>query len=302
MFGESDFRSGFVSLVGRPNAGKSSLINAIMGEKLAITSNTPQTTRHKFRAIYDSDDAQIIFVDTPGLHKPHDALGEELNRSAIKSLEDIDIVAFCLDASKPFGSGDKRVLDALKKLSCYRLLIVTKTDLADAEAIQKQIDETGDYFNFDASVAVSAQNQEGIDECLKLIETALPLGPRWFPEGTKTDQPIEVLISEFIREKVLLLTRDEVPHAVGVSIDDMNYNEKKDLSSIYATIYVERDSQKGIIIGKGGSLIKEIGSEARKDLEHMLGNKVFLDLRVKIKKDWRRDANQIRRFGYGEGL
>lgn len=273
-----------------------------MGEKLAITSDTPQTTRHKFRAIYDTDDAQIIFVDTPGLHKPHDALGEELNTSALKSLEDIDIVAFCLDASQPFGSGDAWVLDNLKMLSCYKILLITKTDLANQEQIQKQIESAQEYFLFDASCALSSKKQEGLDTALQLITSALPLGPRWFPKGTKTDQAIEVLISEFIREKILLSTRDEVPHAVGVAIDDMDYNEKKDLSSIFATIYVERDSQKGIIIGKNGSQIKQIGIEARKDLEQMLGNKVFLDLRVKLKKDWRKDANQIRRFGYGEGL
>lgn len=295
------FHSGFVTFLGRPNAGKSSLLNAIMGKKLAIASSTAQTTRHRFRAIYTTDSYQMILVDTPGVHKPHDALGEELNTTALKSLEGIDVVAFLLDASQPLGKGDEWVLNQIKTLRIPKILVINKIDLVDADTIAEQRTRAQEYIDWDGEVALSAKEHDGIDEFLSLVAQFLPEGPLWFPADAETDQPIEVLIAEFIREKILYNAYDEVPHAVGVVVDDMTYNRRKDLESIFATIYVERDSQKGIIIGKGGSCIKEIGSAARKDLEILLGCKVFLDLNVKVRKNWRRDLNQIRRFGYGEG-
>lgn len=295
------FHSGFVTFLGRPNAGKSSLLNAIMGKKLAIASFTAQTTRHRFRAIYTTDSYQMILVDTPGVHKPHDALGEELNTTALKSLEGIDVVAFLLDASQPLGKGDEWVLNQIKTLRIPKILVINKIDLVDADTIAEQRTRAQKYIDWDGEVALSAKEHDGIDEFLSLVAQFLPEGPLWFPADAETDQPIEVLIAEFIREKILYNAYDEVPHAVGVVVDDMTYNRRKDLESIFATIYVERDSQKGIIIGKGGSCIKEIGSAARKDLEILLGCKVFLDLNVKVRKNWRRDLNQIRRFGYGEG-
>lgn len=295
------FHSGFVTFLGRPNAGKSSLLNAIMGKKLAIASSTAQTTRHRFRAIYTTDSYQMILVDTPGVHKPHDALGEELNTTALKSLEGIDVVAFLLDASQPLGKGDEWVLNQIKTLRIPKILVINKIDLVDADTIAEQRTRAQKYIDWDGEVALSAKEHDGIDEFLSLVAQFLPEGPLWFPADAETDQPIEVLIAEFIREKILYNAYDEVPHAVGVVVDDMTYNRRKDLESIFATIYVERDSQKGIIIGKGGSCIKEIGSAARKDLEILLGCKVFLDLNVKVRKNWRRDLNQIRRFGYGEG-
>lgn len=295
------FHSGFVTFLGRPNAGKSSLLNAIMGKKLAIASSTAQTTRHRFRAIYTTDSYQMILVDTPGVHKPHDALGEELNTTALKSLEGIDVVAFLLDASQPLGKGDEWVLNQIKTLRIPKILVINKIDLVDADTIAEQRTRAQEYIDWDGEVALSAKEHDGINEFLSLVAQFLPEGPLWFPADAETDQPIEVLIAEFIREKILYNAYDEVPHAVGVVVDDMTYNRRKDLESIFATIYVERDSQKGIIIGKGGSCIKEIGSAARKDLEILLGCKVFLDLNVKVRKNWRRDLNQIRRFGYGEG-
>lgn len=295
------FHSGFVTFLGRPNAGKSSLLNAIMGKKLAIASSTAQTTRHRFRAIYTTDSYQMILVDTPGVHKPHDTLGEELNTTALKSLEGIDVVAFLLDASQPLGKGDEWVLNQIKTLRIPKILVINKIDLVDADIIAEQRTCAQEYIDWDGEVALSAKEHDGIDEFLSLVAQFLPEGPLWFPADAETDQPIEVLIAEFIREKILYNAYDEVPHAVGVVVDDMTYNRRKDLESIFATIYVERDSQKGIIIGKGGSCIKEIGSAARKDLEILLGCKVFLDLNVKVRKNWRRDLNQIRRFGYGEG-
>ncbi len=296
------FKSGFVTLIGRPNAGKSTLINAIMGRKVAITSNTPQTTRHRFRAIFDRDDMQMILVDTPGLHKPQDALGEELNESALKGLSDVDVVAMLIDCSKPIGTGDEWVAEKLRAQKCHKVLVISKADLGSAEEAAAQMERAQGLADWDACLVLSATEGFNVDGFVEAIYDLLPCGPRWFPEGTGVDQPEEVLIAEFIREKILYLTRDEVPHAVGVQVEEIKWDRRAKLTKIWATIYVERDSQKGIIIGRKGSLIKEIGTCAREDLERMYNGRVHLDLSVKVKKNWRRDANQIRRFGYGEGL
>ena len=302
MTKEHAFRSGFVTLLGRPNAGKSTLLNAIMGKKVAITSNTAQTTRHRFRAVLTRDMFQLVLVDTPGLHKPHDALGEELNESALQALDGIDAVAFLLDASKPFGTGDEWVLQHVSKCGAKKILVVNKADLVDKDTIQSQIDAASEYVNWDAKCVVSAKEGEGVDSFITVCASLLPEGPQWFPSDMETDQPEEVIIAEFIREKILRSFRDEVPHAIGVVVEDLEYVRKTDLTRIYAIIYTEHESQKGIIIGKGGSALKRIGTEARVDLEQLLGTRVYLDLHVKVKKNWRRDLNQIRRFGYGEGI
>jgi len=296
--------SGFVALVGRPNAGKSTLTNALVGSKVAITSDTPQTTRHRLRAVIDRDDAQVVLVDTPGLHKPHDALGEQLNRSALKSLEDVDVVAMLIDGSKAVGGGDRWVAEHVAKARgvAHRVLVITKADLATPGKVDEQIAAARDLANWEDVVVLSAKEDFNVDGFYETVVRLLPQGPRWFPRDMPTDQPVEVMIAEFIREKILRSTHEEVPHAVGVQVEQMESLPKKDLTRIWAVIYVERDSQKGIIIGKGGELIKKIGSQAREDLERLLGTKVFLELTVKVKKDWRRDASQIRRFGYGEGL
>jgi GTP-binding protein Era len=296
-----DFRSGFVALVGRPNAGKSTLVNALVGEKVAIVSDTPQTTRHRLRAILDTGDSQVVFVDTPGLHKPHDALGEELNRSALKALEDVDAALMLVDATKPVGTGDEWVASHVAKANGAKVLVVTKADLASEKAVDKQLAAARGLAEWDDEVVVSAVKDFNLDGLIEVVSAYLPEGPRWFPEGATTDQPLEVLIAEFVREKILRTTWDEVPHAVGVMVDDLEHDERKDLWRIEATVYVERDSQKGIIVGKGGEGIKRVGSEARTDLERLLGGKVYLGLVVKVKSNWRRDASQIRRFGYGEG-
>lgn len=295
-------RSGFVAFVGRPNAGKSTLANALVGEKVAITSDTPQTTRHRLRAVIDREDAQIVIVDTPGLHKPHDALGEELNRSALMALADVDVACFCLDATKPAGTGDAWVVAHLARCGAPSVLVVTKTDIASAEQVAAQLDAGEDLAPFDYAVAVSAVDGTGLEGLVETLVSLLPEGPRYFPRDMRTDQPLEVMIAEFVREKVLRATFDEIPHAVGVVVEDLQLDERSDLARIAVTVYVERESQKGIVIGKGGELIKRVGTEAREDLERLLGVRVYLDLRVKVKRDWRRDAAQIRRFGYGEGL
>ena len=295
------YKSGFVTLIGRPNAGKSTLLNTIMGKKIAITSNTAQTTRHRFRAVKTTDEYQLIIVDTPGLHKPHDALGEELNTSALKALEDVDVVAMLVDSSQPVGTGDEWVASQLAKIDTPKVLVLSKSDLVDDDAISAQIDAARKLSNWDAVIACSAETGINVDSFVETIVGFFEEGPQRFPADMETDQPLEVIVAEFIREKILLNFRDEIPHAIGVQTDELSYVRKKDLYRIAATVYVERDSQKGMIIGKGGASIKRIGTEARTDLERMLSARVFLDLSVKVKKNWRRDATQIRRFGYGEG-
>ena len=299
---DESFRSGFVAMIGRPNAGKSTLVNAIVGHKIAITSDTAQTTRHRFNAVLTRPEFQLVMVDTPGLHKPHDALGEELNESAIKGLEGIDAAAFLLDCSKPFGRGDAWVVRQVQASKAKKVLVLTKTDLVDDETVEAQRQAAFEAGKWDSVVALSALTGENVEGFIQAVAELMPEGPRWFPADMDTDQSIEVIVAEFIREKILRSFFDEVPHAVGVAVEEMEYVKKSDLERIYATIYVEHDSQKGIIIGKKGSALKRIGTEARNDLEQFLGSKVFLDLRVKVRKNWRRDLNQIRRFGYGEGI
>lgn len=295
------FKSGFVTLVGRPNAGKSTLINAIMGKKIAITSDTAQTTRHRFRAVLTREDFQLILVDTPGLHKPHDALGEELNTSALKALEDVDVVVMLIDASQPIGRGDEWVAEQLSRVRSKKICVLSKLDLATEKQISAQREAAEALGAWDAMVGLSSATGKNVDAFVEEVVYLLPEGPAWFPADMETDQPIEVVVAEFVREKILRSFHDEVPHAIGVRVDEMEYDKKKDLHRIFATVYVERDSQKGIIIGKKGAAIKQIGTEARADLEQLLGTRVYLDLSVKVKKNWRRDASQIRRFGYGEG-
>ncbi|MEG1907466.1 MAG: GTPase Era [Gordonibacter sp.] len=299
--GTTGFKSGFVTLIGRPNAGKSTLVNAIMGKKVAITSNTAQTTRHRFRAVVTREDFQLILVDTPGLHKPHDALGEELNTSALKALEDVDVVAMLIDASQPIGRGDEWVAEQLKRVRSKKICVLSKLDLVNDEQVARQRVAAEQLGTWDAMVGLSSASGKNVDAFVEEVVFLLPEGPKWFPADMETDQPIDVVVAEFVREKILRSFHDEVPHAIGVRVEEMEYDKKKDLHRIFAVVYVERDSQKGIIIGKKGAAIKQIGTEARVDLEQLLGTRVYLDLSVKVKKNWRRDASQIRRFGYGEG-
>ncbi|MBN2404955.1 MAG: GTPase Era [Coriobacteriia bacterium] len=294
--------SGFVALVGRPNAGKSTLTNALVGAKVAITSDTPQTTRHRLRAVLDLDDAQIVIVDTPGMHKPQDALGEELNRSSLLALSDVDVACLVIDASVKVGKGDKWVAHRVLESSAKKVLVLTKADLVSQEDMVERLQFARSLGTFDDEVVLSAVDGFNLGGFVETVKRYLPMGPRYFPRDMPTDQPLGVMLAEFIREKVLRNTRDEVPHAIGVEIEDLAVSPDGEHTNVQAYIYVERESQKGIIIGKGGEMIRKIGTEARGDLERLLGTKVYLDLRVKVKKDWRRDASQIRRFGYGEGL
>lgn len=299
--GHEGFRSGFIALVGRPNAGKSTLMNAVVGSKVAITSDKPQTTRHRIRGVLDVPGAQIVFVDTPGLHKPQDALGEELNRSALAALRDVDVACLVIDASAEVGWGDRWVARQIGTVSASRLLVITKADVADESLIEAQLAAANSLSDFDDAVVVSAFERFNIDGFVASLTRLLPQGPRYFPEGTATDQSLELMVAEFIREKVLHVMFDEIPHAVGVAVEDIDDVPGRDLVRVAAIVYVERESQKGMLVGKGGSVIKRVGTEARADLERLLGSKVFLDLRVKVKRDWRRDGAQVARFGYGKG-
>ncbi|MCL1798493.1 MAG: GTPase Era [Eggerthellaceae bacterium] len=289
-----------MTLVGRPNAGKSSLVNALLGKKVAIASDTAQTTRHRFRAVITRPGYQVVVVDTPGIHKPHDLLGEELNATAIKAMDGVDVVAMLIDASQGVGTGDAWVARQLERVAARKVAVLSKADLVDAEALARQQAAVESLYAWDGLVSLSALTGAHVGAFLDMAVSFLPAGPLWFPEDMETDQPLEVIVAEFIREKVLQGFRDEIPHAIGVVTEEMAYDAKKDLYRIEASIFVERESQKGMVIGKGGASIREIGTKARADLEHLLGCRVFLDAKVKVKKNWRRDVSQIRRFGYGE--
>lgn len=290
------FKSGFVALVGRPNAGKSTLMNACMGRKMAITSPVAQTTRRRMLSVVRTDDAQIVFVDTPGLHKPQDSLGSELNKSALAEFKDVDVLCFLIDASKPIGRGDAWVAERVAKAPTKRVLVLTKADLASPENVVKQIAAARELCAFDDEIVLSATENFNVDSFIALVSNYLPEGPMWFPEGVDTDASDEMIVSEFVREKLLLRTREEVPHSIGVMCDSIE--RRRGTLIVHATIYVERDGQKGIIIGKRGEMLKHVGIDARRDLERIFGCKVFLELDVRVKSRWREDVREIRRLGY----
>ena len=293
---EPGFKSGFVALVGRPNAGKSTLLNACYGEKVAITSPVAQTTRRRMRAVVNRPGFQLVFVDTPGIHKPKDGLGSELNKSALYELGDVDVVAFLIDATKPIGRGDAWVAERVKASRPKKILVLTKADEANPEQVMSQLKAAHELMDFDDEIVTSSVKRFNVDAFVETVAHFLPEGPRWFPDDMGTDATDETLVAEFVREKVLLRTRDEIPHSVGVICDYLEH--AKNVVKIHATIYVEREGQKGIIIGKGGEMIKHIGIDARRDLERLFASKVFLSLDVKVKAGWRDDEAQIRRFGY----
>jgi GTP-binding protein Era len=291
------FKSGFVALVGRPNVGKSTLVNACLGERVAIESPVAQTTRKRMRAVITNDTSQIILVDTPGLHKPQDALGKELNRSALAELNDVDVVALLIDATKPVGRGDAWVAKHVAATHGTKLLVLTKADLATPEMMAAQLEAASELLEVDDTLVVSAREGFNVDAFLARVRQALPEGPAWFPADVRCDATDEELVAEFVREKVLLFTREEVPHSVGVLTRDIEWRNE-DTCAIRCEIFVERESQKGILVGRGGSMIKRIGAAARKDIERLFDARVWLDLEVRVKREWRRDVNVIRQLGY----
>jgi len=296
---EQEFRSGFVGIIGRPNVGKSTLLNRLAGQKLAITSDKPQTTRNRIRAVITLETSQMIFVDTPGFHKPREALGEKLNAMVLSTLRDVDVIIFVLDGTQTIGKGDLFIAGELEKVDTPVVGVINKIDLLEPAKVMSQIDVGRHLYPFSEVVPVSSKVGTGVDILVGLLEQFLLPGPQYFPGDMVSDQPEAVLVSELIREKALELTRDEVPHSVAVIIEDIKPRENRDdLVDVEAVIYVERESQKGIVVGKGGRMIKEIGTRARQEIEPLLGNKVFLDLRVKVQKDWSKNPEFIKRLDY----
>lgn len=290
--------AGFAAMVGRPNVGKSTLTNSLIGEKIAIMSDRPQTTRNKIMCILNTDNAQIMFLDTPGIHKPHHKLGEYMVRTAESTLQEVDVILFVVDAAEKRGPGEDYILELLRKVRTPVILVVNKIDkLQDKSKLFKIMDEYSRLYQFAAIVPVSALNDGEFPGLVSEITKLLPEGPAYFPDDVLTDQPERVIAAEMIREKVLRLTRDEIPHSVAVEVEE--FKERED-ESVYirATIFVERNSQKGIVIGAKGSLLKKIGQQARTDIENLLYCKVFLDLWVKVKPDWRNQDKALKQFGY----
>lgn len=294
------YKSGFVSIIGRPNVGKSTFMNKVLGQKVSIISNKPQTTRNRIQGIYTTDKEQIIFIDTPGIHKPQHELGSFMNKESLSTLSDVDLIMLIIDATAEFGKGDEFVLDLLKQSSNEVFLVVNKIDLIkDKNRLLENIVKFQNYYNFAETYYISALNGDNVDKLLNGISNKLSEGPQYYPADQITDHPEVFIIGEIIREKVLTLTMEEVPHSVAVIIDEMKKNEENpDLIDIRATIYVERDSQKKIIIGSGGKMIKEIGTRSRKEIVPILGQKVYLELWVKVEKDWRNKKSQLRKMGY----
>ena len=298
----TEFRSGFVCFVGRPNTGKSTLTNALVGEKVAITSNRPQTTRHTIRGIVHRDDFQLVLVDTPGLHRPRTLLGERLNELVKGTYSEVDVIGLCIPADETIGTGDRWIYQQIRAVAPRTTLvvIVTKTDKVGKDKVAAQLMAVSELTGGTAEIVpVSATKGEQLDVLVDVLVAQLPPGPAFYPDGELTDEPEEVLMAELIREAALEGVRDELPHSLAVVIDEISPREgRDDLIDVHAILYVERDSQKGIIIGKGGARLREVGTAARIQIEKLLGTKVYLDLRVKIAKNWQRDPKQLGRLGF----
>ncbi len=291
------FRSGFVSFVGRPNTGKSSLTNALVGKKVAITSPKPQTTRNAIRGIVQSPKGQLVVVDTPGLHRPKTLLGQRLNSVTEKVLADVDVIALCVPADERVGPGDRRIVRELLKQPLARLLaIVTKTDLASKGAIAERLVEVDQLANWESLVPVSSVTGDQLEVLLGQLLALIPEGPPLYPSETVFDQTIEFHVAELIRESALAELKEEVPHSIAVTVDEIA-QRADGLQKVFASLWVERASQKGIIIGKGGSRLREIGSKARTQIEELLGHKIYLAVQIKVAKEWQRDPKQINKLG-----
>ena len=291
------FKSGFVAVVGRPNVGKSTLINALIDDKIVIVSDKAQTTRNRIVCVYTDEKKQIVFMDTPGIHKPKHKLGEFMVDQAVDSLREVEAVLFVVAANEKRGPGDNFVIEQLRKVNVPVFLIVNKIDTMEKQDLLEAIVSYENSYPFEAVVPISAKEKDNIEEVVNLLDKHLPEGPKYFPDDMITDQPERLIISDIVREKILLQTHDEIPHAIAVDVDEMKTRDDG-TTYVRATIYVERDSQKGIIIGKQGAMLKTIGRQARGDVERLLATKVFLDLWVKVKKDWRNKSGMLSELGY----
>ncbi|GAA2977753.1 GTPase Era [Lentilactobacillus parakefiri] len=291
-----DFHSGFIAIVGRPNVGKSTFLNRVIGQKIAIMSDKPQTTRNKIQGVYTTKEAQIVFIDTPGIHKPQNKLGDFMMESALSALKEVDAVLFMVNATKHRGAGDNFIIDQLKNVDKPIYLLINKIDEISPDDIMPIIEQYKNALTFKDVYPISALQGNNVPELIDTLIKELPNGPQYYPADEVTDHPERFVISELIREKVLELTRQEIPHSTAVVIESIKTEDS--LLRIRATIIVERDGQKGIVIGKGGSMLKKIGTLARKDIENMMGNKVFLELWVKVEPHWRDKANLLNSYGY----
>ncbi|MDD7814895.1 GTPase Era [Mycolicibacter sinensis] len=301
MSSDTEFHSGFVCFVGRPNTGKSTLTNALVGQKVAITSNRPQTTRHTIRGIVHREDFQIILVDTPGLHRPRTLLGKRLNELVKDTYSQVDVIGLCIPADEAIGPGDRWIIEQIRAVApkTKLVVVVTKIDKTSRDKIAAQLVAVGELAPEAEIIPVSAVSGEQVDVLIDVLAAALPVGPAFYPDGELTDEPEETLMAEFIREAALEGVRDELPHSLAVVIEEVRQREDRDdLIEVYALLYVERDSQKGIVIGRGGARLREVGTAARTQIEKLLGTKVFLDLRVKVAKNWQRDPKQLGRLGF----
>ena len=291
------FKSGFVAIVGRPNVGKSTFMNYVLGQKIAIMSDKAQTTRNKIQGVYTKDDAQIVFLDTPGIHKPKHELGEFMVKSAYSALKEVDAVLFMVNVSEKRGPGDDFIIEKLKGIKTPIFLVLNKIDLVTPEVLLERVESYKDALDFAGVFPISVLQSNNVNELMEGLINALPEGPQYYPADQITDHPEYFVVSELIREKILQLTQEEIPHSVAVTVDKMQKDEF-DKVHVYANIIVERKSQKGIIIGKGGRLLKEIGTRARRDIQQLLGNKVYLELWVKVEKDWRKRKSNLQEYGY----
>lgn len=294
---ETNFKSGFISIIGRPNVGKSTFLNKVIGQKISIMSDKAQTTRNKIQGVLTKSDCQMVFIDTPGIHKPKHRLGDFMMKLAENTLNEVDAVLFMINAKEGFGRGDEYIIERLKNVNSPVFLIINKIDLVPPEHLLKTIDEYKDKGEFEEIIPISALEGNNINHLLDELQKHLPEGPQYYPEDQVTDHPERFIITELIREKALHLTREEVPHSIAVAMENME-KRKDGKILIQATIITERSTQKGIIIGKQGSMLKNIGQQARKDIEALLGSKVYLELWVKVKKDWRNRQSQLYELGF----
>lgn len=295
----TEHKSGFVSIIGRPNVGKSTFVNRVIGHKIAIMSDKAQTTRNKIQGVMTRDDTQIIFIDTPGIHKPKHKLGDYMMRVAKNTLSEIDAIMFMVNVNEDIGRGDEYIMEMLKNVKTPIFLVLNKIDLVHPDTLMPKIEQYQSYMDFTDIIPISALEGLNVDHFIDVLKSFLPEGPKYYPDNQISDHPEQFVVSEIIREKILHLTSEEIPHAIGVNVDRM-IKEDEDRVRIEATIYVERDSQKGIVIGKGGKKLKEVGKRARRDIEMLLGSKVYLELWVKVQRDWRNKVNFIRQIGYVE--
>ncbi|HJH11453.1 MAG TPA: GTPase Era [Metalysinibacillus jejuensis] len=298
---ETNFKSGFISIIGRPNVGKSTFLNRVIGQKIAIMSDKPQTTRNKVQGVLTTDDSQLIFIDTPGIHKPKHKLGEFMLKTSKNTLREVDVIMFMVNAEQKLGPGDQFIMDLLEGNDTPVFLIINKIDRVHPDELLTIIDRYKEKYDFAEIVPISALEGHNVDNLLTTLKKYMPEGPQYYPADQVTDHPERFIISELIREKVLHLTREEIPHSVAVVIDKIKRDEDNpEKIRVQATIMVERDSQKGIVIGKQGAMLKQVGTRARKDIEMLLGSKVYLELWVKVQKDWRNKSTHLRDFGFNE--